>query len=223
MHTIRGRFALRTALLCLAFASPSVSEALAESISIRTGPGIRYTATTQVCNTGFPTPFTSADFLAARTGAVATVGHRSPWRSSLNCDPSAQWITVDAAASDRSALYALPFTVETCCIPYAELSVCWSVDDHLGDNTGPILNPAGVYLNEVPITAVAGGNWSGEFAVTSIDVTGSVRCGENVLYVYQRDWGCAIAGVVLSAQLNVLSCTTPVRPESWGRLKITYR
>jgi len=174
------------------------------------------------CGVGFPAAFGPADFAAAVGGPNAwSVPAYPVWNQGLKCDPAANWVSTSAGLPSRSALYAIQFVIQDpCCIKSATLDFCWSVDDFLGDPTGP--NPAGVYLNGIPLPSISGGNYLTESQVSGVDITKLVHCGTNTLYVYDRDAGCAVAGVRFSATLQINKCDTPVQSTTWGRLKTLY-
>jgi hypothetical protein len=179
------------------------------------------------CTTPFPAPFTAADFAAADAGPSAwAVVARNEWTPTLQCDPAANWISIDPQSSQRSALYSIPFTVnvdvaDPCCIQYAQIYFCWMADDLLGDSGSfPGPNPLGVYLNGVGLP-IAGGGYTTEQGII-VDITTLLRCGENRLYVYDRDAGCGVAGAIFTAQIDYTECVTPTKQTSWGRLRATY-
>jgi hypothetical protein len=174
------------------------------------------------CATGYPTPFTAAEFSAASTGPLASVitTPTAAWASHLACDPDAQWIGIDAFATPLSALYAINVDIPApCCFSKATLDFCWLVDDQLGD----AVNPAGLYVNGTPIPSVALGDFTTEKSVTGIDVTSLVHCGRNTLYVYDRDMACVVAGVMFSATLRLEDCIVPTLRSTWGTIKVRYR
>lgn len=213
------------AALCL-FAVPA--EALSiYAVSGNTVPGgpdpiFRRLDLATSCGIGSPTAFGPADFAAADIAppAIRIAFPHPLWGTSIPCEPNAAWIGVDTFGTPRSALYAVDFNLPAnCCFTAAYLDFCWLVDDFLGD---PI-NPAGIYLNGVAIPSVSGGNYATETAMGGIDVTSLLQCGKNTLYIYDRDAGCAISGVMIGAMLQVNECATPTSATSWGSVKATYR
>ena len=175
--------------------------------------------------------FTSADFADARNGPPAVVinAYSPPWIPSLECDPEARWI--NAVSDDGygtppySALYAMPFHVSSSSIVAATFAFCWAVDDRLGDwpIDAPGPNPIGVYLNGSPLNndfSTDGAMF--EERVASMDVTSYLVPGNNTLYVYQRDQGCTVAGLIFNATISIEG-TTPVQIATWGRIKVTYK
>lgn len=174
------------------------------------------------CGVGFATPFTAADFAAAATGPPAVVESfiHPAWGPNLPCDLAAKWIGTNAPSAPQSALFAQTFKLPTpCCFTKATLGFCWQADDGLGD----AINPAGIYLNGVPLTAVAGGNYLTPTSVGGIDVSSLLQCGPNVLYVYDRDIACAVSGTIYTAVFDLTDCATPAHTSSWGTVKATYR
>lgn len=178
------------------------------------------------CTTPFPAPFTAADFAAADAGPPAwSVIPSTAWTPSLQCDPAANWISIDQNRKQRSALYSIPFTVggasDPCCIQSARIYFCWMADDLIGDSGSfPGPNPLGVYLNGVGLP-IAGGGYTTEQGII-VDITSTLHCGENHLYVYVRDAGCGVAGTIFTAQIDYTECVTPAAPTTWGRLRARY-
>jgi hypothetical protein len=159
--------------------------------------------------------FAPADFAAADAGPPAVVVTPFPgvYLPSLPSDPLATWINWQAAQNctnntPNSILYSCPFTVHTNCNPTATIRVCWAVDDLLGDPVGGGPNPVGIYLNGVPLNiGFSGGNRLAETCYVQANVP--VNTGLNHLYVYQRDVGCAISQLMLSATITVTATTCP--------------
>ena len=178
------------------------------------------------CATPFPAPFTAADFAAADAGPPASsVMASTAWTQTLQCDPAANWISIDQNRKQRSALYSIPFTVnvaaDPCCIQSARIYFCWMADDLLGDSGSfPGPNPLGVYLNGVGLP-IAGGGYTTEQGII-VDITLLLHCGQNHLYVYDRDAGCGVAGAIFTAQVDYTECITPATPTSWGRVRAIY-
>jgi hypothetical protein len=178
------------------------------------------------CAVPFAAAFTAADFAAADAGPAAiSVPANGAWGASLWCDQTAGWISTAAGWPSRSALYSVPFNVpvpDPCCLEAATLDFCWMADDILGDPAaygGP--NPLGVYLDGVALP-IAGGNYAVGTRVI-VDIKNYLHCGPNHLYIYNRDLGCAVAGINFSAQINYVECVTPARPSSWGAVRALYR
>jgi len=178
------------------------------------------------CTTPFPAPFTAADFAAADAGPPAwSVVASTAWTPTLQCDPAANWISIDQTRTQRSALYSIPFTVnvpDPCCIQHAQIYFCWMADDLLGDSGSfPGPNPLGVYLNGVGLP-IAGGGYTTEQGII-VDITKTLHCGQNRLYVYDRDAGCGVAGAIFTAQIDYTECITPATSTSWGHVRAIYR
>ncbi len=112
---------------------------------------------------------------------------------------------MNANRGPYSALFAQRFQLP--CRPLegsVQLIFHWAVDDVLGDPaSGPHAGPnvAGVYINGVPLN-ISGGNRLSQTTV-SVSVPASIlNPGANWLYVYMRDAGCGISGVIYSATLR---------------------
>jgi len=153
------------------------------------------------------TPFAVADLLGVcQQGVAPVVIQPHPlWAQGLACNPEARWIHPVSGAGGyglpaESVLYCIPFHIaQTFC--NVELDLCWVVDDHLGDPSGP--NPIGAYLNGVPLSgAFAGGNYATESSA-SMNVTSLVNTGQNRLVLYQRDAGSLVSGIIYSARLTI--------------------
>jgi|GEM_PF-5041287 len=159
-------------------------------------------------------PFTAANFAAAAAGPPARV--ITPilvYLPTLAFDPQARWINPQpqpgcVGGIAASALYAYRFTVNTPCNPTAQVQACWAVDDWLGDPAGNGANPVGIYINGVPLNpGFSGGNYAAETCFSQTTVP--VNTGTNYIYVYQRDLGCSVSGLILSVRLSVTSTTCP--------------
>jgi hypothetical protein len=224
------RTGLRGVVLALAGVVALSSVGHAATIVLRSGnapvgqpdPLIRYLVEPSgSCGVGFPAAFTAADFAAARTGPNANVVNPYPvWGASLACDPQARWIAPDPNLAPRSALFAYDFLVaDPCCYDKVTLDLCWIVDDWLGDLDSGI--NTGVYLNGVPLPITGGNHSTDTHAI--VDVTSIVHCGPNTLYIYNRDAGCVVSGLIFSATLDLRECLTPTSPGTWGKVKAQYR
>lgn len=229
MRLATRRFSALSLLLAIAMFT-LVTTAGATVIVLRSGnapagnpdPQINMLPIAGGCSIGFATPFTPADFAAAAGGPPAIVESfiHPAWGPNLPCDLAAQWIGTNAQSSPQTALFAQTFKLPIpCCFTKATLSFCWQADDGIGD----AINPAGIYLNGVPLAAVAGGNYATPTSVSGIDVSSILQCGPNVLYVYDRDIACAVSGAIYTCTIDVTDCATPNRPSSWGTVKAAYR
>lgn len=190
-----------------------------------------YYAPTQAC--GQPvlaTPFQPADFSAACSGpqAVVIAPLSPPWEASISCDPDARWIASGLVPGSCygeaiSVLYCAQFTVEAQCTVADSIRICWAVDDFLGDPVSfPGPNPGGVYINGVdlgPSFAGPGSNPTYTAVAYNVPLTGGV----NSLSVYQRDAGCAVSGLILSAKVYTHCGTVPTVPTQWSVIKSIYR
>lgn len=152
--------------------------------------------------------FTAADFAGATTGPKAAIipPLSGTWMPTLPSDPQARWINWQqsgCAGLSNSVLYACPFTVTTSSNPcplIATIDLCWAIDDWLGDPSGP--NPVGVYVNGTALDpGFSGGSYASQTCRTQVNVP--VNTGTNWLYIYQRDLGCTVSGVILSARITV--------------------
>jgi hypothetical protein len=221
------------------------SFALAETTTIRTGqvggvPGscsgnddsFHYYAPNQSC--GQPilsTAFQASDFAAACTGpqAVVIVPYTPVWAGSLDCDPEARWIANalhDAATcwgAAVSVLYCAQFSVASHCTVADSIRICWAVDDFLGDQPSyPGPNPGGIYINGADLgPAFSGPGSNPQYSAVAYNVP--LSAGTNSLEVYQRDAGCAISGLILSAKVYTSCGTVANDPKSWGSIKSIYR
>ncbi len=210
-------------------------------ITIRTGqvggvpgscPGVddtfRYYAPQSQCAVPLQsTAFQSADFDMACSGPPAAVADAYPgaWTPNLTCDPDARWIsssTFSCYGTSVSALYCAEFNVDPSCTLADSVRVCWTVDDALGDPAGNGPNPGGVYINGVSLgSAFTGGSYAQETSAVAYNI--SLLPGLNRLEVYQRDLGCAVAGVMLNCRIYTSCGTVPAEKRSWGSLKAMYR
>jgi len=161
-------------------------------------------------------------FAAACAGPAAEVIAPHPaWTQTLNCDPRSRWINWNEDPSTlqgrpaHSALYCHPFTVKTADVGPACITICWAVDDYLGDPSGPGM--VGVYLNGCPLTPYSGGAYSVSTKRTYCIPAGCLRSGLNNLYLYQRDGGCVVSGIIYTAQISICPATC-VKPPSCMKL-----
>jgi hypothetical protein len=217
----------------------------ADATTIRTGqvgaaPGscagiddsFHYYAPNPVC--GQPilsAPFQASDFDSACAGpqAVVITPVSPPWIFDLPCDPEARWIAsslvdpVSCMGAAVSVLYCAQFTTPSHCIVADSIRICWAVDDFLGDDPsfgGP--NPGGVYSNGVDLGASFSGPGSNpQYSAVAYNVP--LSAGINSLSVYQRDAGCSISGLILSATVYTSCGAVPAEDKSWGAIKALYR
>lgn len=227
--------------LALALLIP-VTFAHANVVTIRTGqvggfpgscPGtdgnFRYWAPQAQCALPIlSTPFQTSDFNTACTGPYAAIATAYPgaWTPNLNCDPDARWIasSVDPSCfgASVSVLYCAEFSVDSLCTVADSIRVCWVVDDGLGDPVGNGPNQDGVYINGVSLgSAFSGGNYAVETSAVAYNVP--LLPGLNKLQVYQRDLGCAVAGIMLSCTVYTNCGPVAVQEKTWGSIKSMYR
>ncbi len=174
-------------------------------------------------------PFQGSDFAQACSGPNATVitPAAPPWAPNLPCDPAARWIasTVQPGScygSALSALYCAQFPSQ--CVMADSIRICWSVDDFLGDYAPsyPGANPGGIYVNGVDLgPAFSGPGSSPQYTAVALNVPLTV--GSNSLAVYQRDAGCGLGGLILSATIYTSCGVVPVEQSSWGSAKSLFR
>jgi hypothetical protein len=210
----------------------TASMASAETITLRSGqvgglPGIATqlddTVTfgnTVVSGPLSASPFTAADFNASSANPAIVINPYYSWVSTLTFDSQARWIgaglynTGDPflppdMGAPSSALYRAPFTVTTTGITSATLSIAWACDDSLGDLMFGGANPFGAYLrdasgNVTQLNLVSGGGFSIESQVLNLNITGAVSTGANELFLYQRDQGFGIAGLIFGAEMRIV-------------------
>ena len=167
------------------------------------------------------TPFVPADFAATVGGSSAVViSPVGAWMSGATAplsDPMARWINFGrdsgGTGTGGSALYAVPFFVNTNLIASATLTVEGGVDDLLGEVLAPYLgpNPAGLYVNGVPSGLSTLGPADFNFGVPTthtLDITSTINSGPNHFFFYQRDAGGSPSGLIFSARIDVVPCET---------------
>jgi hypothetical protein len=173
-------------------------------------------------------PFQAADFAAACAGPQAAVISPTslPWIASLPCDPDARWIGSSVIpgscyGAGVSVLYCAPFSSQ--CTVADSIRICWAVDDFLGDDPsfgGP--NPGGVYINGVDLgPAFSGPGSNPQYSAVAYNVP--LNLGANNIEVYQRDAGCSVSGLILSATVYSDCSGVPTESTSWGSIKSTFR
>lgn len=164
-----------------------------------------------------PSPFTAADFNGAITGAPAhVINPYTPFWCAGISDAAARWINFDGSfqnpdgspgpgyGSPGSALYAIPFNVTTVGITSANITIEYAVDDGLGDLAWGGGNPIGMFVNGASSGYNgAGGNYAAPFT-HSQSITGLVNTGSNYLFLYQRDAGVLVSGIIFSATITII-------------------
>ncbi len=216
-------------LISLAILATAAPLATAETITLRSGqvggfPGLptQLDDTITFGNT-VPTgplsanPFTAADFNATTANQAVLVNPYGAWASSLPFDPQARWIGTGLYNADpfypnlglvSSTLYRVPFNVSTTGITSAFISIAWACDDTLGDQAYGGANPFGAYLrdpsgNVTALSAVTGGNYGAQTLAINLNITSAIGTGANELFMYQRDQGSGISGLIFGAEIRV--------------------
>jgi hypothetical protein len=187
-----------------------------------------YAPNTQCGQPILATPFSPADFDRACAGPYAPVidAYSPPWVPGLDCDLDARWIASGLVPGScygeaLSVLYCAGFPSE--CTTADSIRVCWAVDDFLGDQPSyPGPNPGGVYINGADLGPAFSGPGAGQ-QYTAVAYNVPLNNGTNSLAVYQRDAGCSVSGLILSATIYTNCNPTPVRLQTWGRVKSLYR
>ena len=172
------------------------------NIAQRCGPGQ---------GAGFPLAFTPADFTNAR-GGLAAFCVTDQWGAGKCSDPLANWInythTSGYPTPSGSVLYAIPFTVATPTVGPASLTFEWKVDDVLADQSWtcpPNPNTFGVYINGMPAAPTFSGGALRTCTVVTDPNIGPLLIGgaQNWLYVYQRDAGLGLSGIIFNATITI--------------------
>lgn len=157
-------------------------------------------------------PFTAADFAGAAAGPAAVVINPvSVWTPGIS-DPAARWINFGIFppnpdgtpglgwGTSGSSLYAIPYVVTTAAATVGALSLEFAVDDGLGDGVWAFGgNFDGIYSNGTPM-----GYFGGNFAApTIVNMNIPLSTGLNYLYLYQRDQGAGVSGIIFSATVTI--------------------
>lgn len=161
-------------------------------------------------------PFSPAEYAGAVAGPQATVIQAHPaWTPGIS-DPDARWINfgIDRVINSDgtvggtgyglpgSSLYAVPFFVNTPGATGGFLNMEFAVDDTGGDWYFPFLggNPDFLYVNGAP-AGYSGGNYASS---TFHNQFISFSSGQNYLYLYQRDAGVLVSGLIFSITIDVV-------------------
>lgn len=240
----------RTALVALSLVgavSLAASPVAAETIILRSGqvgglPGLP-TQPDDVMTYGnwvttgplSASPFTAADFNNTVSNPAVVITPYTSWIPGLTFDPQARWIGSGIWAfspppygAPSSTLYRVPFTVTTVGITGATISIAWSSDDTLGDVLYGGANPVGAYLrdpsgNVTALTPVAGGSFGVESLVLNYNILGAIGTGLNELFLYQRDQGVGISGLIFSAEITIIPAPTAAALLGLGGLATARR
>jgi hypothetical protein len=221
-----------------------ISQAQGAIVTIRTGqvagaPGsclgaddtFRRDVPQPLCSFPIPLPFGQADFDNACSGAPAVVvaPETYTWVQSLPCDPDARWIASQLSqlypaqcyGERQSALYCAAFSNPGECTVADSIRICWAVDDYLGDPPAfPGPNPGGIYVNGNDLGPAFSGLGASQQR-TAVATNVPLLPGVNRLQVYQRDAGCGVAGLILSARIYTCG-TLAVEPRPWTAVKRLY-
>lgn len=178
-------------------------------------------------------PFTAADFNATTANPAMLINPYTSWLPALTYDPQARWVGTglyifDNLGAPSSTLYRVPFNVTTASITSASISIAWSADDSLGDLLYGGANPIGAYLrdgsgNVTPLNPVAGGGFTFESTVLNYNITGALTTGANELFLYQRDQGLGIAGLIFGAEIRVVPAPSALALAGLPALALTRR
>lgn len=201
-----------------------LSAADAGTIAIRSGNGpvggldSEITMLVGPANGAFGAAFGPAHFAAAESGPHAFVSvSDGAWKSHLDADPAAEWITTRFISGpgvwSDTALFAVPFDLPASPIGAATLDFRFLVDNDLGD----ALNE-GLFLNGAPIpgTKLLGAvsaHFQSDQAFLGLDVSSFVQPGHNVLHVYQFDRD-GPSGLQFSAEFAFT--TVPLPSAAWS-------
>ncbi|QKK07630.1 MAG: hypothetical protein HND58_05240 [Planctomycetota bacterium] len=156
------------------------------------------------------TPFVAGDFALTAGGAPAVVVQpQAAWMGGVVdplTDKDARWINFESNpfGPSGSALYAVPFWVNTQNITGATLTFEGGVDEVLGDwySGGP--NPDGLYINGIGAGYMYQG-FNFAFKTTHAQsIAGMITPGQNYLYFYQRDLTHGASGIIFSGTIEVV-------------------
>lgn len=212
---MRSTSVLAASLLTIA---ASAAPTLAETITIRSGqvsgsPGtagqfddtVRYLATNPPGAPISATPFTPAQYSGALTGPAAVViDPVSVWTPGIS-DPAARWVSFGlfpgaTYGASGSCLYAVPFFVTTPGATGGTISIEFAVDDGGGDINWGGGNNSFLYINGTP-TGYSGGNYATPTVHTQ---SLAFTSGWNTIYLYQRDQGLGVSGLIFSFTIQVV-------------------
>lgn len=159
-------------------------------------------------------PFVAADFNAAAANQAIVIQPVGVWLPALSFDPQARWIGTallqgSPFGAPGSTIYRVPFTVTTVGITGASFSIGWAADDTLGDQAFGGANPFGAYIrdafgNVTALPPVSVGSYAAETQVLNYNVTGAVSTGANELFLYNRDQGFSVSGLIFGAQFRIV-------------------
>ena len=173
----------------------------------------------------WPLGFTNASF---SWPPAVVVNPFSAWVGGLACDQAARWIASSLLpgscyGAPASVLYCAQFRLASQCTLADSVRICWAVDDFLGDVPSyPGPNPGGIYINGVDLgPAFSGPGATPQYTAVAYNVP--LNAGSNSLEVYQRDAGCGLGGLILSATVYASCGVVPIQPMSWGATKSIFK
>jgi hypothetical protein len=149
--------------------------------------------------------FTAADFGGSVSGPAAVVINPvSVWAPGIS-DTAARWINFGVQqfgglGVSGSSLYAIQFNVTTPGATFAQLNLELAVDDSAGDLLFGGANPDFLYINGTPVLASTSPNYA---TPTFYNPVIPVSTGLNTLYLYQRDQGLGVSGIIFSATITI--------------------
>jgi len=161
----------------------------------------------------FLSPFTAADFAAARTGTTASilVPPNGAYIPALPHGPGAVWIGTNSSAGisvGDTALYAFSFNISGS-VSSASLTLFYAVDNLLGES-----NP-GIYINGTALPNSTGlvcsfceSSFDQENKYTDANIASLLVSGTNWLYIDAVNQG-GPAGLIFSADIETSSSVVP--------------
>lgn len=207
-------------------ATLTISGAYADSITVNSSSAVTFLPNGTSTSTDFSSPFTTANFASAQTGADAAVLSSTPYytTSPTLISEGAVWIGTSAGGGsgstpDYTALYAVSFTIPDAFVS-GSLTLNYEVDNALGD-----VNP-GIYLNGVALPSSTGipcgtgsactGSFDALQTYTDANITADLVQGTNWLYLDAVNLG-AEGGVIFSAAISTVNATssTPEPATLW--------
>ncbi|MFA6044571.1 MAG: hypothetical protein WC718_06270 [Phycisphaerales bacterium] len=184
---------------------PGTPGGLDDTVTFSTPPGSGALSTS---------PFVAADFNAAAANQALVIAPVSVWLPALSFDPAARWIGTgflpgSPYGAPGSTIYRVPFNVTTVGITGASFSIGWAADDSLGDQAFGGANPFGAYIrdafgNVTALPPVSVGSYATETQVLNYNVTGAVSTGANELFLYNRDQGFSVSGLIFGAEFQIV-------------------
>lgn len=193
-----------------AFAIPGV---YADTVTLDSSSAVTFLPNGTSTSTDFSSPFTSASFTSAQTGANAALLTTTPFYTTAASLTSAGalWIGTSAGAGNGAtpgytALYAISFTIPDAFVS-GSLTLNYEVDNVLGD-----LNP-GIYLNGTALpgstnnTGCSPSCFNASQTYTDSSATADLVQGTNWLYIDAVNLG-AEGGLIFSATISTVNSTS---------------